>query len=172
MAQFTIVRLRGIDAEEYRELRLEGLLQNPDAFGASWNDEVNQSIEQFAQRIENGAIFGARLKTDATLIGTAGIRVPTGDKLKHKAALWGVYVQPRTRELGVGSSLLAHALDYASSLVEEVTLIVGCENRPALTMYRRAGFEQYGLEKRALKLGDAYVDEMLMSLHFANTTSE
>lgn len=164
MVAFSIDRLGRDDAEAYRALRLEGLMRHPQAFGASHDDEAILSVEQFAGRVEDALIFGARSSVDLSLIGTMAIRIPTAEKLRHKALLWGVYVRPEARGLGVGAALLSHVLDHAATLVEEVTLVVGADNAPAFAMYCRAGFEQYGLEKRALKLGDSYVDERLMAL--------
>lgn len=171
MADFSINRLRGGDAECYRELRLEGLLNNPQAFGASWADEARQDVERFAHKLEEGLIFGARSKGDFRLIGSAAIRIPTADKLKHKATLWGVYVRPEARGLGLGAALLTYVLDFAFTRVEEVTLVVGAENVSALAMYRRAGFTEYGLERRALKIDDCYYDERLMTVDVIGRTA-
>jgi RimJ/RimL family protein N-acetyltransferase len=41
---------------------------------------------------------------------------------------------------------------------------VGDFNRRARRCYERMGFVAYGLERRALKLPDRYVDEVLMTL--------
>ena len=37
-------------------------------------------------------------------------------------------------------------------------------NQPALRLYQSFGFQQYGLEKNALKHNNQYSDEILMSL--------
>lgn len=171
MAYFSVNRLRGRDAQSYRELRLEGLLHEPKAFGASWADEASQDVHRFAQRLEDGLIFGARAHGDSRLIGSAAIQIPTADKLKHKAALWGVYVRPEARRLGAGTALLTYVLDFASTRVEEVTLVVGADNASALAMYRRAGFTEYGLERRALKIDDRYYDERLMAVDVTGRTA-
>ena len=49
-------------------------------------------------------------------------------------------------------------------IVEEVRLTIVATNTAAIRLYERAGFEQYGLERRALKIGDDYHDEVLMAL--------
>jgi RimJ/RimL family protein N-acetyltransferase len=52
----------------------------------------------------------------------------------------------------------------ARPLVEEIRLTVVASNATAYRLYSRAGFEQYGLGRGALKIGDAYYDEALMAL--------
>jgi RimJ/RimL family protein N-acetyltransferase len=43
-------------------------------------------------------------------------------------------------------------------------LTVVASNVAARRLYSAAGFEEYGLERRALKVGDEYYDEVLMVL--------
>jgi RimJ/RimL family protein N-acetyltransferase len=40
-------------------------------------------------------------------------------------------------------------------------------NVAACRLYRAAGFKEYGLERRALKVGSEYYDEMLMALQLS-----
>lgn len=47
--------------------------------------------------------------------------------------------------------------------VEEVRLTVVATNKAAVRLYERAGFEQYGLERQALKIDHDYYDEVLMA---------
>ncbi|WP_284777452.1 GNAT family N-acetyltransferase [Agrobacterium sp. lyk4-40-TYG-31] len=162
--QTSIQKLSTIDAEAYRDLRLEGLAAHPEAFGASFEDEAVLSVDDFAQRLEQGNVFGARCTDTNALVGAVGLRISTASKTRHKGAIWGMYVRPQTRGSGIGAALIKHALDYAKPLVEEVTIIVGASNIAAHKLYIKMGFEQYGFERRALKIGRTYYDEVLMAL--------
>jgi RimJ/RimL family protein N-acetyltransferase len=53
---------------------------------------------------------------------------------------------------------------HARTVVEQVCLTVVASNVAARRLYSAAGFEEYGLERRALKVGDEYYDEVLMVL--------
>ncbi len=160
----SIKKLSGADAADYRDLRLDGLSKNPEAFGASFEDESPLSVDDFAQRLEGGAVFGARLDGETALVGAVGLRIPVASKTKHKGAIWGMYVRSDMRGKGIGAALIRHVLDYAKPLVEEVTIIVGASNIAAHKLYIKMGFEQYGFERRALKVGQTYYDEVLMSV--------
>jgi RimJ/RimL family protein N-acetyltransferase len=63
--------------------------------------------------------------------------------------------------------LVQRVIEQARTLVEEINLTVVASNTAAHRLYSAAGFEQYGLERRALKIGDAYYDEVLMTLRFS-----
>ena len=50
-------------------------------------------------------------------------------------------------------------VDYARDEVEQLLLSVIDDNARAKRFYEKMGFEPYGLERRALKIGDRYYDE-------------
>jgi len=103
---------------------------------------------------------------DGELVGTAGFSIQQGQKNAHKGRLWGMYVQPSSRNLGVGRLLVSAMLDVAREKVELVQLSVVRENRPARRLYESAGFLEFGMEPKASKYGDKYYDESHMALDF------
>ncbi len=48
--------------------------------------------------------------------------------------------------------------------LEQIVLAVTAHNTVARSLYTSLGFQTYGLERHALKLGDRYLDEELMVL--------
>jgi ribosomal protein S18 acetylase RimI-like enzyme len=156
-------RLHAADAAAYRELRLEGLRAHPQSFAASWNQERARPLAWFEQRLTDGLVLGA-WSGGADLVGIAGLHVPESPKLSHKGMLWGVYVRPQARGTGLAGELLGRVIEQARSTVEEVLLTVQASNAAALGLYRSAGFKEYGLERRALKIDGRYYDEVLMAL--------
>ena len=87
-------------------------------------------------------------------------------KLRHKATIYAMYVIPEVRLKGVGKSLILEAIGRARKMkgLEQINLGVVVTNIEARNLYRRCGFEVYGVEKHALKLNDKYLDEELMVL--------
>ena len=161
---FAIARLRAADAADYRALRLEGLRQNPESFSSSWEEESVRPLDDFAERLERNFIFGGRQAGTGILQGVAGFYVREQNKARHKGVLFGMYVRPDARGAGMGRALVAQVIDCAGTLVEEITLTVGADNASAIRLYSRAGFEQYALERRALKVEGRYHDEAMMAL--------
>jgi ribosomal protein S18 acetylase RimI-like enzyme len=160
---FAVRRLGESDAAAFRALRLEALAAHPEAFGASWEVEAEQPPACFAERLARNAVFGGEVG-DAGLAGVAAFAVPEAPKLRHKGVLWGMYVRPEARGTGLASALVARVLDHARGApVEEVRLSVVASNAAAVRLYESAGFAAYGRERRALRVGDAYHDEVLMA---------
>jgi RimJ/RimL family protein N-acetyltransferase len=162
-SSFVLRRLRGSDAQHFRSLRLEGLCSCPEAFAASWDAEVLQPIEWFRERLERNVVFGG-WRDASTLVGVAGLHVSDAAKSSHKGKLWGMFVLPEARGAGLATALLTHIIEHAKSVVEEIHLSVVTTNSAAVRLYARAGFIQFGLEQRGLKVDDRYYDELLMAL--------
>lgn len=159
-AGIAIRRLGEADAARFRAIRLDALTHHPHDFGASVADEAAADLDAFADMLRRNAVFGA-LRHDR-LVGVVAFYPQAGEKLCHKGVLWGVYVRHEARRQGLARRLIEVALDHAATLVELVQLTVTISNTPARALYRGLGFVDYGLEERALKFADRYVDEALM----------
>jgi RimJ/RimL family protein N-acetyltransferase len=160
---FKLRRLEQQDLATYRELRLEGLKDHPEAFASSWEYEANKPISWWAERLETNLIFGGWVD-DSRIAGVAGLRVQDAVKLRHKGVLWGMYVRPEARGTGLAAALVRRVVEHARTVVEELCLTVVTSNAAACRLYSAAGFKPYGLERRALKVGGEYYDEVLMAL--------
>ena len=89
-----------------------------------------------------------------------------GLKERHKGRIYGVYVAPEQRGRGVGRALISILLEKAKSdsSLEQILLAVTTCQEAARNLYIRFGFETYGTEPSALKVGASYLDEDLMML--------
>jgi GNAT superfamily N-acetyltransferase len=157
-----IRRLTEADAAAYRAIRLEGLRDSPEAFGSTFEAENEHLLEWFANRLANAEVFGAFRGAD--LLGVAGLFIEPGPKVAHKARLWGMYVQPATRNEGLGRSLAEAVIAAARKRVEMLQLAVVSGNESARQLYLHLGFVEYGIERHALKQGERYYDESLMAM--------
>ena len=164
-----IRRLGADDVVAYRALRLRALQTSPEAFGSSYEETVAQSLEHMARRLAPGPqepytfFLGA---FDPDLIGTVGFVRETRLKMRHKGAIIGMYVAQVARGRGVGRALLEHTIAEARQQpgLEQILLMVVSSNETARRLYAACGFTRYGVEPRALKLGERYFDEDLMIL--------
>jgi ribosomal protein S18 acetylase RimI-like enzyme len=148
------------DTSFYRDIRLEGLKQDPAAFSSSFECEAAMPLSWFEERIVKGNILGAFAADE--LVAVAGYWPQEGAKVKHRAALWGMYVRPAARNSGLGRRLVEAVVNHASGRVEQLLLSVVSENEAARRLYQKLGFSEYGREMKALKLGGRYLDEILM----------
>jgi ribosomal protein S18 acetylase RimI-like enzyme len=151
------------DAEEFVRLRLEALAREPYAFGRALEDALPWPRESVASQLcavpEGNFLVGAF--EGRQMVGQAGFIRHAGRKVCHKGDIWGVYVTAAARGKGVAKAMLTHMLDRVRGYpgLEQVSLSVSVSQEAACRLYRALGFEVYGYEKHALKVGETYVDE-------------
>ena len=161
MTHPTIRRLGPADAALWREIRLAALHSAPEAFGQTFEHASAQPFEHFERAVSGPhPIFAAEIH--GGLVGSAGFYVMDGPKTSHRGQLWGMFVAPEHRKAGIGKALIEAVLGYARGRVDQVHLTVVAENAGAYRLYRRMGFQAYGLEPRALRYNGRDYDEILM----------
>jgi ribosomal protein S18 acetylase RimI-like enzyme len=156
------------DAAAWWDLRLAALESEPLAYGTSAEEHRATTIADAVTRIAN-LTDGSFLLGGwdlGKLVGMATFFRETGSKERHKGHIYGVYVAASHRGFGLGVRLLAELLDRVrcDPTIEQVLLGVGTHNTAAIRTYQRLGFEIYGTEPRALKVGAQTVDEHQMIL--------
>ncbi len=151
------------DAAALRELRLRALRDEPVPFMTTYEEEAERTEQDFAARVRRNpdgtGVLGAFVGRQ--LVGMVGVGRQGALKARHRASIWGMYVVPEARRHGVGKALLDDAIDRLRALgeVEQVELTVVSSEEAARGLYVRAGFQQQGLIKRAMKVGRRYYDE-------------
>jgi RimJ/RimL family protein N-acetyltransferase len=163
----TVRKLGPEDAGTVAALRREALEAHPLAFSASVPEDPNLLSDFLRSALapsDEAAIFGAF--AEAALVGMVGVVRNNGQKERHKALIWGMYVRLPHRRTGGGERLLRAAIHQAQSWpgVHQVHLSVSEVAAEARRLYERNGFQEWGREPCALWWQGRYVAESHMVL--------
>jgi ribosomal protein S18 acetylase RimI-like enzyme len=148
----------------WKEIRLEALKLHPEAFTNTYEEESSWEDENFKKNLVENNIFGAFVSNK--LLGVAGFFIYEPQKLKHQGLLFAMYVRKESRGKGVADYLVKAIINHARQRVIQLHCTVNSENKNALKLYQRHGFQTYGTAPRTVKLGEKFYDEDLMILMF------
>jgi RimJ/RimL family protein N-acetyltransferase len=156
-----IRRLTAEDAEAFRALRREALLQAPAAFASTAEDLEKLSDEAIRKLLTDLALFAAFRGKEP--VGMMGLMRFNTSKMAHRANLIMVYLRTAERGRGVAGALLAAVTAHArDSCLRQIELAVTAENAPALALYRREGFAEIGYMPAGFLHEGREIDEILM----------
>lgn len=134
-----ILKLPPENWRDYREIRLEALRTDPDAFGATLESTLARPDSWWQGVLETAmvdpnktAIFA---EVDGQLIGMAGAYP---EEEPGCVDVTGMFVKPSHRGKGVGRALLQAVVDEVSA--ERVRLCVNASLPAALALYHSFGF--------------------------------
>jgi ribosomal protein S18 acetylase RimI-like enzyme len=140
-----VQRLTARDAAAYIDLRRRASQTDPLAFTPPIVHDPGLVLDRVQDALGQGppgtaacilGVFAGRL------VGVLGLARDL--EARDRAQLWGLYVVPEYRGVGVGLSLLSTACDLARGMdgVERLHLHVAAGSRDALRLFERFGFER------------------------------
>jgi putative acetyltransferase len=124
--------------------------------------EAVNAVTRFASHSPTDHIFVA--ETDGKLVGNLGLHQDRNPRRAHVAAL-GMSVDARYWGHGIGSQLMATALDFADNWlnVQRIELEVNTDNPAGVRLYEKFGFEREGLKRLHIFGAGRFADSYIMA---------
>lgn len=121
--------------------------------------------EQFLERaLADPTSYILVAEKDEKIVGICSIKVFDNPKMNHAATL-GIMVHEAYHGQGVGNALMTEILELSDDwlMLKRVELGVFSDNKKAMKLYEKHGFEKEGLRKYAIKKNGIYADEVIMA---------
>jgi putative acetyltransferase len=153
------------DAPAINEIRrMPGVMEN--ILGLP-SEQLKRSEDFIANMDANAHEFVAVVKEGGgaeKVVGCAGLHVYASPRMRHSGGV-GIMVHRDYQGMGVGRRLMEAVLDLADNwlMLVRVELTVYTDNEKALRLYKKLGFEQEGLKRKAAIRGGQYADEYMMA---------
>ena len=133
--------------EIYKSLRLQSLVDSPDAFGRSITEVSDRPDAEWARLLvpDDGSATNLPLvaEVDGEAVGLAWGRIVFSSP--EVASVYQMWVNPSLRGRGIGMTLIAKITEWARAKgAIRAELGVTCGDNPARRLYERAGFEPVG----------------------------
>jgi ribosomal protein S18 acetylase RimI-like enzyme len=162
MPDFTTRRLGPGDAEAFFALRLRCMDDAALQFRSAREDVESEGLAHWQGRLaaDDDRIVG--VFDDDRLIGIGGITRDWRVKLRHKALLFGMFVDPDATGRGIGLAIVDALIAESRGFVSSLHLTLMADNDRARALYERSGFTIYGREPQSVLQPDGPGDEFLM----------
>jgi L-phenylalanine/L-methionine N-acetyltransferase len=152
------------DAAAFARLMAEpgvyaNLMQLPYPTEAQWAARLGSPPPEGSIELRLVAELGGEV------VGSLGLH-PASDRVRRRhVAMLGISIAGAAQGQGVGSALMAAALDYADRWAQilRIELQVYADNARAIALYRRFGFVHEGTHRAYAMRDGAYVDSLSMA---------
>lgn len=104
-------------------------------------------------------------ESDTDVIADLTLGTKSFRRIAHVAKL-GMEIRKDFRGVGLGDAMLRIALAWAAQhpLIARVELQVFADNARALALYRKHGFVEEGRRRKYMRVGDQYLDDLIMGM--------
>jgi phosphinothricin acetyltransferase len=154
--------LRWSDLDDLLELHNE-LIDEEAMIGGDKKMTRDEQVDRHAEMmkdVEGGRSVVIVAEIDGKAVGQTNAR-KRGGRLRHTAGL-GVFVRRAHRGRGVGSELLRELEVQARKIGVEVLCLEVYSVSPAVELYRRLGYAEYGRLPGGIMYRGGYVDAVSM----------
>jgi len=155
-------RLLESDKQAFRGLRLRALTTDPMAFGSTTHRESQYDDARWTDWVRRGATSPNEATwvaeaNDGSLVGMIGVF-----SRERTFQVWGMWVEPAHRRLGLGGRLLDALLAWVGAVLPsaEVRLSVAPSQGSAVQLYRSRGFVATGIVEPVEHTPGAVTQEM------------
>lgn len=135
------------------------LIEEEAMIGGDSKRTREQQVDSHAEMmkaVESGRTVVVIAEADGKAVGQSNARKRRG-RLRHTAGL-GVFVRKQYRDQGIGSEMMRELENQARAIGVEILYLEVYGISPAMRLYERLGYREYGRLPGGVKFRGEYVD--------------
>ncbi len=140
----------------------ESSLKNIDEIHKLFPHWKRNSVIKKLKKIDDGKDLRFVARKNGKIIAHVKIKLKKGIH-EHIADVTSLIVDSSERRQGIGMGLMKHSISKIPKKITLITLAVDSKNKPAILLYKKIGFEKYGLLKSGSKINGKLIDNYLMA---------
>ncbi|HEX2579025.1 MAG TPA: GNAT family N-acetyltransferase [Rhabdochlamydiaceae bacterium] len=99
---------------------------------------------------------------NGTPVGMSTLYLQPYQKFAHQC-LFAIIIDEKHRNKGIGKMLMEHMISAAKNQFKiEILHLEVYQGNPAMRLYERLGFKEFGRQPKFIKLGEEYLDKIMM----------
>jgi ribosomal protein S18 acetylase RimI-like enzyme len=124
------------------------------------NREIDDAVRIWMSYTRFEACFTALI--DGVPVGMSTLYIQPYEKFAHQC-LFAIIVDEKFRNRGVGKALMEKMMEAARDKFKiEILHLEVYQGNPALRLYERLGFKEFGRQPRFIKMEGEYLDKIMM----------
>ncbi|MGG3546244.1 N-acetyltransferase family protein [Bacillus paranthracis] len=163
------IRIASVEDAEYTlSIKQEIILST--SFFVSSPSEISSNFKKEKQRIEDSVEKGGVTliaEIDNAIVGFLSFSRNTMERLHHVGS-FGMGIKKEFCNYGIGTKMLSYLINWAKAQkgLEKICLGVLSNNKRAIHVYKKLGFQEEGGQIKQIKFENGeYADDILMALH-------
>lgn len=146
--------------QEYKQIRLNALRNNPDVFLTTYKEAREYPDEKWRERLnadDNMMLFA---ESEQKIVGMIIAFWSNNPNLSHVAEIAGLYVEPEFRQQGIGKQLLQAITGKVESDGRFIKAKIGVisNNQNAYQLYEKSGFTKVAQFQNDYQYQNNYYD--------------
>ncbi len=122
--------------------------------------EIDDAVRIWLSYSKYQACFTAYV--DGIPVGMSTLYLQPYQKFAHQC-LFAIIVDAKYRNRGIGRALLEHMFEAAKNQFNiEILHLEVYQGNPAIRLYRRMGFQEFGRQPKFIKIDGEYLDKIMM----------